>query len=135
MPRPDAFYFADGSYAENLEQLYQRIRGLETRLLLKHLTGGKNDFALWVRHVVRDEELASRLERCKTPSQTLAAIDDHLAAKRPRPVAVNPPLVQPTRALAEPRFYEREEVREFMLGLVAGILLSIIGYALLRALI
>jgi len=70
---------ATGVRAHNLKELQDRVQGIEPGCLYYHFWGGllrprfddpeyRNDFAIWVRNDVHDEELAERLA-CVDPTQ------------------------------------------------------------------
>lgn len=76
--RDDAFFFASSQAAETVEQLRDALRTVEPSVSGSHVTAEKNDFANWVRHVHSDEELARRLEKCRSVYQVLQVLDERI---------------------------------------------------------
>lgn len=73
-----AFYFANGLKAENLQQLHDILRNTNEHITNHHLDHEKNDYAAWVRHVLQDETLARKIEKCRSVRQIVALLEDHL---------------------------------------------------------
>lgn len=60
---PDfTFKLVNGGELKNLEELLKYLREMNIHTYSHHVTNSKNDFAKWVRDVVKDEELANEME-------------------------------------------------------------------------
>jgi len=54
----------DGTAVRNLWELYAFLKNCDEDSFRHHVDGSKNDFAVWVKDVVMDEDLAGYLEYC-----------------------------------------------------------------------
>ncbi len=65
------FQSHDGKILRNLEELAQGLSNMSDETYMYHMNRNKNDFAIWVREVIGDQELATDLKT--TLSRTDAA--------------------------------------------------------------
>ncbi len=61
-----AFWLHDGPGLYNLRDLKHALDNITEEQFNFHVTDEKNDFANWVRAVLKDDECADELLRCKT---------------------------------------------------------------------
>ena len=62
---PDfSFKLKDGGELNNLGGLLQSLNDMDDDTFFHHVTTNKNDFANWVKNVLKDEELAEELSYC-----------------------------------------------------------------------
>jgi hypothetical protein len=61
----EAFWFCNGTVARNIYELLAGIEGLRNADFAYHVNEGKNDFANWIRGVLKYPELADALARSK----------------------------------------------------------------------
>lgn len=157
MPRGDAFFLADGRSADDLRELHDLLVTSDPAMLRQHVSPERNDFALWVRHVLREEELARRLEKIRSVEQCVSVIAEHLAknwtprrepskeelpslvvpAPRPFEQRHEPPRQEPhpRPPTLPPERREASGKKEFLVGLVLGVLIGVVGYVLIGAVI
>ncbi|RME53573.1 hypothetical protein D6783_01765 [Candidatus Woesearchaeota archaeon] len=74
IPDDQKFYFRHGKTAASLEELLQIIEGLDEHDFVHHVHEGRNDFANWVRHVLRNEDVARQLEQAHSKEQVLSVL-------------------------------------------------------------
>lgn len=154
IPPEKQFHFRDGTSVAGIEELQRKIEGISYQEFYHHVNREKNDFASWVRHVLREEALATELERVQSIVETVEILNDHL-----HPAHVNDDLqskieeqifsaqvAHETLAMAqEPEMPESAEaeharhempahehdrarmiVKDFMYGLVFGLIVGLI---------
>jgi hypothetical protein len=79
-----AFVLANGDKARSVEELQEKLLGLNANDYDGHANGQKNDFSNWVRDVYGDQKLASSLEKAKSPADAAAAIKRRLMETAPK---------------------------------------------------
>ncbi|PIY60448.1 hypothetical protein COY95_01705 [Candidatus Woesearchaeota archaeon CG_4_10_14_0_8_um_filter_47_5] len=79
VPQEKAFLLKDAQsnarVIKNLHELTEAFRDMDTSSFAHHVTGGRNDFASWIRESVQDAELAVRISHEQSKEemgQTLA---------------------------------------------------------------
>ena len=65
-----AFWLHDGPALYNLRDLKHALDNITEEQFSYHVTEEKNDFANWVRAVLKDDECADEMMRCKTVLST-----------------------------------------------------------------
>lgn len=85
IPYEKQFHFADGSAVGSLDQLRDRIENISYQEFYHHVNAEKNDFASWIRHVLKDEKLAGDLEKVTSIVETVEILTDYL---NPRPATM-----------------------------------------------
>ena len=60
------FWVNKGPIVKSLGQLPTAINRMKETTFTHHVSKGKNDFSTWVKHVVGDTALASKISRLKT---------------------------------------------------------------------
>lgn len=83
LPFEKQFHFRDGSAVGSLNDLKAKIETMSYQEFYHHVNAQKNDFAAWIRHVLRDERLADDLQKVTSIVETVEIINDYL---HPRPV-------------------------------------------------
>lgn len=83
LPYEQRFHFHDGSSVGSLEMLAHKLASLSYVEFYRHVNPDKNDFANWVRHVVKEPRLADELDKVSSIVETIEIINDHL---HPRPL-------------------------------------------------
>ncbi|OYT43745.1 MAG: alpha-amylase [Candidatus Aenigmarchaeota archaeon ex4484_56] len=73
------FYCANGRIIRNLRELAEEIKKLDFETFVHHVNEEKNDLANWIRDVVGDIALASRVNRAKKPETIYKAIRSRIA--------------------------------------------------------
>lgn len=83
IPQEKQFHFHDGTAAAGIEQLMRKIETISYQEFYRHVNAEKNDFANWIRYVVKDERLADDLQKVGSIVETVEILESHL---HPRPV-------------------------------------------------
>lgn len=83
IPQEKQFHFHDGTAAANIEQLMRKIETISYQEFYRHVNAEKNDFANWIRYVVKDERLADDLQKVGSIVETVEILESHI---HPRPV-------------------------------------------------
>ncbi|MBU1976303.1 MAG: hypothetical protein KKG59_07925 [Nanoarchaeota archaeon] len=78
MELEQAFYCRDGKVVKNLEDLSQSLKEMNDDEFSHHVNQYKNDFAVWISNVLKDEELTSKVKPCLTKQDVLLVIDEKL---------------------------------------------------------
>ncbi len=79
-----AFYLSNGKVLNSLRALYDEIHHMPDVVFFHHVTPERNDFANWVKEVIGDKTLATKVAKAGTPivlKETLAGVFDKPAAK------------------------------------------------------
>ena len=92
MPLNAAFFFrnpvnGEGAFARSLEEFLETLRTAPQEAIDFHMREGVNDFEDWVRHVVKDIELADELKRIKEKrgpdkKELVKAVEKRVKAKK-----------------------------------------------------
>jgi len=92
MPLNAAFFFrnpvsGEGAFARSLEEFLETLKNAPQEAIDFHMREGVNDFEDWVRHVVKDIELADELKRIKeehgpNKQKVVKAVEKKLKAKK-----------------------------------------------------
>ncbi len=92
LPLNEAFFFrnpvsGEGAFARSLEEFLETLKNAPQEAIDFHMREGVNDFEDWVRHVVKDVELADELKRIKeehgpNKQKLVKAVEKKLKAKK-----------------------------------------------------
>ena len=119
LPYEKRFHFHDGTSIGSLEELMRKLASISYVEFYHHVNPDKNDFANWVLHVLREEQLAAELEKVSSIVETIEIINDHL---HPRPLeaprsdaqsAIEHQVFGDQYAVVEETPAEREEPADF----------------------
>jgi len=61
------FYLIDGSVLRSLHDLRKILKSIKPEVFAHHVNSERNDFATWVRDVIKDYPLARKLRELKDP--------------------------------------------------------------------
>jgi len=78
VPYEKQFHCKDGTSIGSLEQLKAKLESISYQDFYHHVNTEKNDFASWVRHVLKDERLADDLQKVTSIVETVEIINDHM---------------------------------------------------------
>ncbi|MFH1771012.1 MAG: hypothetical protein ABH828_05670 [archaeon] len=111
LPEHKKFHGVHGIKAETLPELKHMIISMSDSNFNYH-TDGRNDFALWIRDILHMDYLANRIEKVHSKKDTLELIEDELGAERD--------------IMSESEEFRRFIVKEFMLGLLFGLIIGVV---------
>jgi len=77
-PDEKKFWVKNGEIIDSLTNLAQSFAMMDTLVYRHHVNESKNDFALWVEHVLEDIECAEALRRSKSPQSAQVVVIKHL---------------------------------------------------------
>ncbi len=69
------FWFADGTSANSLKQLAERLKQSDERIFQHHVNETKNDFYVWVRDVFKHDALAADLLACEEKQKLVECVE------------------------------------------------------------
>jgi len=72
------FYAIDGKIIKSLADLHLALKLMDEKHFYFHVNENKNDFANWIRDVIRDEGLATKVGLHRTREKVLAELSDFL---------------------------------------------------------
>lgn len=81
LPEERCFHFPDGTSASSLDELRDKIETISYDTFYHHVDHSKNDFASWIRYVLKDERLADELEKVESIVETVEILNDYLHPK------------------------------------------------------
>ncbi len=73
------FFCHDDRVIKNLTELVDCLTNMTEEVFRHHVTSEKNDFSNWVRDVLDDERLASKLKNVSNPSEAGKIVTERLA--------------------------------------------------------
>ncbi|RMF05538.1 hypothetical protein D6764_04520 [Candidatus Woesearchaeota archaeon] len=68
------FWLPDGRPVKSLPELLEELSSMDDATFRQHVSEGKNDFAEWVRHVIGNEALASKIASLSTKQDITEAV-------------------------------------------------------------
>ncbi len=74
----EEFIFRNGSTACDIEELLQRLKEISDDEFYSHVTFYKNDFANWIRDVLKNKELAARIYVEKERKEIINVLENYL---------------------------------------------------------
>ena len=72
------FWINNGPVLKNLKDLKESLPIMSKETFNYHVNKEKNDFAAWIKEVLKDSALANKLAKTKTLKFTIKAIEDRL---------------------------------------------------------
>ena len=72
------FWINNGPIIRNLQEMADALNYMEDQTFMHHINKDKNDFANWVRDVLKDEELAGKLVKIKSKEKILKEIKNRI---------------------------------------------------------
>ena len=72
------FYLKNGRILKNLYELTNSLASMDDEIFRFHVNNEKNDFSEWIRHVLKDEELANQVSRLRNRKAILRKISKRL---------------------------------------------------------
>ena len=74
----DCFWVHNGPILKNLLELEQALDAMSEHMFAHHVGRGRNDFAEWVEHTLKDAAAATDLRKARKPHTARTAIVRHL---------------------------------------------------------
>ena len=84
VPQDYVFYIHDGGTLANLTELGEALNSMSDEVFAYHVNASKNDFSNWVRDIIKDDRLASDLNKAANKAQAARIVSDRLATIRKR---------------------------------------------------
>jgi len=78
LPPERCFHFPDGTSTSSLDELRDKIETISYNTFYHHVDSSKNDFASWIRYVLKDPRLADELEKVNSIVETVEILNDYL---------------------------------------------------------
>lgn len=72
------FWVHNGPVVRNLYELEKAMEQMNDEIFRHHVYNSRNDFANWVRDIIKDEELADDMLKVKSKDKTLKKIKDRI---------------------------------------------------------
>ena len=72
------FHFRDGTSISSLDALKEKIETISYNEFYHHVNSTRNDFANWVRYVLKDDSLADALDKTTSIVETVEVMNDYL---------------------------------------------------------
>ncbi|MBW2984415.1 hypothetical protein KY361_04825 [Candidatus Woesearchaeota archaeon] len=69
------FWVNRGPIVKNIRQLPTALKRMKEETFMHHVNTGKNDFSEWIKHVVGDAALASKVSKLKTKKAMIDEIN------------------------------------------------------------
>ena len=79
VPEEYVFRCRDGLILRNMEQLKNALMTMESDVYSFHANSEKNDFANWVKDIIKDDKLANSLQKATGQSQAARLTASRLA--------------------------------------------------------
>lgn len=73
-----SFWVNNGPVLKNIPDLKNALLGMSEDTFKYHVNKEKNDFADWVRDILKDNVLANKLAKTKTLKSTIKAVEERL---------------------------------------------------------
>jgi len=83
IPYEKQFHFHDGTAIGSLDQLKTKIETVSYQEFYRHVNAEKNDFANWIRYILKDERLADDLQKVGSIVETVEILEDYLHPRSP----------------------------------------------------
>lgn len=81
LPHDKQFHFSNGTSAKNLNELMDAIQAMSYDQFYNYVNSTKNDFANWIRFVLKDNQLADTLEKVTSIVETIEILNDYMHPK------------------------------------------------------
>src|SRR3989338_4667464 len=73
------FYLKNGRVLKNLYEFTNSLASMDDETFKHHVNKERNDFAEWIRHVLKDEGIANQISRLKNRGSILKKINKRLS--------------------------------------------------------
>jgi len=77
-PDNDAFWVNLGPVIKNLKELKEVLKTINDQQYSHHVNSQKNDFAKWVKEILRDADCSRELLRCQNRYAALKVVEKYL---------------------------------------------------------
>lgn len=75
VPHEHKFWLIKGGEVKNLEELEVALKDMDDTVFTHHVNDNQNDFAMWIKNVIKDEELYDTLSKIRSKESTIKAIE------------------------------------------------------------
>ena len=76
------FKFSNGSSVSDLNSFWQSLSEIDDSTFRYHVKGDKNDFAVWVKDVLNEKELAKKMVKAKTKDEVVSVVENRVRQKQ-----------------------------------------------------
>lgn len=111
LPEHKKFFTVHGRKAETLVDLRDAVATMSDENFAHHLQRG-NDFAVWIRDILHQDSLADRIEKVHKREDMFELVEDTLRMERETSINSDE--------------FKRFMVKEFIYGMILGLILGIV---------
>lgn len=113
----NTFYFTTGHKVNNTKELLEVLLTINEEEFKEHANHQKNDFYEWIKHSLKDEDLALKIKHAKTLKDTIKVLEkiNHIEHTKTKNV----------------EFTNKFDLQTFLIGIVIGAIIGIIAMALI----
>ena len=79
VPEDKVFWSNDGRIFKNMRELSDGLANMTEETYVYHVNAEKNDFANWVRDVIRDSDLAKNISKATNRTQAAKVVADRVS--------------------------------------------------------
>jgi len=78
IPQENYFFCRDGRIFKNLRELAVALKDMSEETFKHHVNEGKNDFANWIKDIIKDIRLADKISGLKAKELIRRTIEDNI---------------------------------------------------------
>jgi hypothetical protein len=82
VPEEFVFWCNNGHLLRNMNELADELKSMADEMYSYHVNSEKNDFAKWVKDIIKDDWLAMNLQRTSSREQAARAVSDRVSLLR-----------------------------------------------------
>lgn len=103
-----------GTELKSLEELKDALKTMSDETFNYHVTSERNDFAGWIRDVMKDKRLADDLEKIKTKEEALQRVSDRIRWLREE------------LSSSAPYLHMTSRIKEYVFGALTGLIVGLL---------
>lgn len=103
-----------GDELKSLEELRDALKTMDDETFGHHVNDERNDFANWVRDIIKDVRLADDLQRLRTRGKTLQRVEDRIR------------WLEEELKSSTPYLHIHSHVNQFLAGALLGLLVGLV---------
>ncbi len=74
------FWLCDGQILKSMEDLSRALKSMNDDVFRYHVNEAKNDFANWIRNILKDQELANNMSKVRDRSRAASIVESRLSS-------------------------------------------------------